>query len=931
MKINKWIRGGKALAGSIACCLALAGCLREEFSEAGSEISPEEGRTYGLGFTIAATSLGDNGMRYGNDLENYINPAQFRILFLDEDGNFRFEFSQYKYEEKDEEGNLITDPKEKKLKDGLRLEPLYQTNGSAVSQWFVRIPTDDLSDEDLKLITDNNFKIAVMANWPDNTFYGEGSNINTNFLQGKEQQIANRLAHCHNDEPYTRDKDKGDGIFASYKPFLGPDNSGITSPDNLNQMSVSMDWVHDYYEDYPTDAGKYTAAEADIRRDYKLPTNGRPYIDGRSGRRYYNMWYIWNFGGSRNHDKEIFYETSDDGLLQAWMDRNDNEGWAYQVHRRIDNVESDSPTVNKVNLYGIVGVYQYKGSNNIGSGEYDGVIFASKDNSESNYTAVETPDGIGFMMPRIGNIWQFKDTRGSADSGDHFAGRKIYEQIPSGSSERNDQYGYFKIPLAADGILRFKVAAILGGADGNNPHNVAIGIHYGANASFDTDEGLKTNADRRYVLNVCNAEENIKGETDKVYGTERKAKMETEVLASDVKDNVLTPIQIIDFPVQITERVQDAYIYALAENKNDRLVIYEIEYIKNVHLADVERDGIQVSKEQPIPMYGIQDFDPIGAYWTPGELFNLSSYSGSHTGQYNYKWISLLRSVAKVELTIAKAPFKEEPQYIYMRSMNRTARLNPIDVMTPTNQIWYGDAAHNIVGIKQETVNIQTYGPMYEKLDKELPLAEKMQRFHNRLAWFFGIWQHEVSGISDPAGASRKWNWNGLPINYNNSIPSPRVFNPHINRSDYTHFHKEGEDSENWYYTLYMPEKHMTDPNKPGDMAEAPKCLRIEMRWEGVNDDSNLDDNASYRIYFADPLKGGHLVGIYNRDDYENVDNTPGMPYNGAYENDLENLKTFWPIVRNHVYEVTVSGINQGDIKFEVKGPEEREVEIEFD
>ena len=876
MKINKWIRGGKALAGSIACCLALAGCLREEFSEAGSEVSPEEGRTYGLGFSIAATSLGDNGMRYGNDLENYINPAQFRILFLDEDGNFRFEFSQYKYDEIDQEKNIITDPKQKKLKGGLRLEPLYQTNGSAVSQWFVRIPTDDLSDEDLKLITDNKFKIAVMANWPDETFKGEGSNINTNFLiPGTEQQIANRLAHCHNDEPYTRDKNADYGIYKSYEPFLGPDND-----EALNQMSVSMDWVKDHYAyvdgtQLASDEEKYDMAEDDIRNGFNPSRDGeyRPYIDGRSGRRYFNMWYIWNFGG-KNNDPEVKFENSDkekeghsyyNGKTKEWVDRNENYGWA-----------------------------SYFSSNNTAilskTGNYDGVIFASNGSADFKLTE-EPPYGFGVEMPCLGGNKSSADNQAIRNK--HMSGEQdVFAFLDNDPKEgttddakTNPLYGYFKIPLAADGMLRIKLGAKCGDDINDVNHRVSLGIHYGARAA-----DVAKNQERRETFDII-----TNGAQGESYAVE------------------------YDYEVKITERVQDAYLYALCDNPNDRLIIYEIEYIKNIHLADVERDGIQVSKEQPIPMYGIQDFDPIGAYWTPGELFNLSSYSGSHSGNYNYKWISLLRSVAKVELKIAKAPFKEEPQYIYMRSMNRTARLNPIDVMTPTNQIWYGDGNNNIAGIKQETQNIQEYGPMFENIKRNDDDA--MAYFHNRLAWFFGIWRHPSVGISDPKDPSKKWNWNGKNLTYS-GLSSPRVFNPHINRSDYTHFHKEGEDDSYWYYTLYMPEKHMTDPNKPGDMAEAPKCLRIEMRWEGVNDDSNLDDNASYRIYFADPLKGGKPFGSYNRDNYENVD--------GAYENDLENLKTFWPIVRNHVYEVTVSGINQGDIQFEVRGAATRDVDITF-
>ena len=875
MKIDKWINGSKALAGSLLCCLALAGCVREKFNEAGSEA---ETRTYGLGFMLSADALTPNesNFRYGNELENYINASQLRILFLDKEGNFRFEFSQY----------VPKDPAQKedtRLKRGLRLEPLRLNSGDAVSQWFVRIPIDELDENDeLKLITEEGFKIAVLANWPDDTFDGDTyGSLNTNFLKvGSEQNIANRLAHCHYDAPYTRDK-----IYDSYEPFLGADGG---DSGELNQMSVSMDWVNPSFskEDY-SDAEEY------IRRNFNpYPKDGkRPYLVAPSGHTYYNMWYIWNFGGSKNEGVAIpgdhpYYEVLEGVDVQDWLERNDKEGWAPELAEIAKSTTTEEP---------IEDVTVYKTYSGLPTGEHDGVIFASM--ASPDYTAVDTPDGRAVMMPCMdANTWT-----------KHKAGEKVYElitaeQIKNGAT--NAGFGYFKIPLAADGILRFKVGALLG-KSGN--HKVAVGIHYGANASFDTNK--ETNIKNRSELLVCEEE-------------------------TEEKDNSLIEVKTIDYTVKITERIQDAFIYALCDNTNDRLLIYEIEYIKAEHLSDIDRDGIAVSKDNPIPMYGIQEFDPIGAYWTPGELFNLSAYTGFQSDKYNYKWVSLLRSVAKVELKIAKAPFHgKKPQYVYMRSMNRTARLNPIDVLTPTNQIWYGDAEHNIAGIVQETSHIQSYGPMYEALDETLPETVKMQRFHNRLAWFFGIWTHKVVGISGRT-PGEKWDWNGLEVDYDQSIPSPRVFNPHINRSDYTHFTDENEDNEDgdyWYYSLYVPEKHMTDPNDPGDLSEAPKCLRIEMRWEGVNDDSNLDDNASYRIYFADPDRGGHLAGIYNRDDYENVNNTPGMPYDGAYENDLANLRSFYPIVRNHVYEVTVSGINQGDISYEVRTTANRSVNIEFE
>ena len=880
MKINKLTNGSKALlAGGLLCCLALAGCFREDLVP-GKEGTPDEARTYGLGFTIAADALtkatdGERGsMQYGNEIENYIDPTQLRVLFLDKDGNFQYEFSQMTYEERDKNGILIEDLKEKRLKSGLHLEPLrLNHDGGAVSQWFARIPIDQLSDEQLKLITDEGFKIAIMANWPKETFYGEDNDahgsIYTNFLDGGEQNLANRLAHCHYDEKYVEDTNDESGIFNAYKPFLGVnaryEGGNEINEEFFNQLSVWSDWVTTQFEEKKKDEDretKYTqfeAAEEWIRAKYDPypveDVNGvrpRPSLEGKSGRTYYDMWYVWNFGGSYNnkyfYDKAPGENTYYHGTpREKWAQRNDEKGWASQWKESIENGLGEQTIT-------------------LSNGSFDGLTFVSASAGSGEATLVETDYGIGVKMPTAFSTGDHEE--------DPVAKDKYGKIVGSGKA-------HFKVSLAADGFLRLKVGAI---SDSDEP-KVAVGLYFAASDEKDKQQ--------------------ITYPVDGNFGDKTVA-------------NEFT------FTVRVNANAENAYIYALSDDPKDQLVIYEIEYFKSWHLSDIERDGIRVSKKNPIPMYGIQDFDPIGAYWVPGELFNLSANNGLHPdNRYNYRWISLLRSVAKVELKIAKAPFGgKKPAYVYMRSMNRSARLNPIDVLTPTNQLWYGDAEHNLVGIVQETANIQTYGPIYEGKDGD----NSREHFHQRLAWFFGVWTHEKVGINAQFSTeSGKWNWNGfdyINAGIDKSIPYPRVFNPHINRSDYTHFidtDPDGTDTEYWHYMLYVPEKGLTDVNNPGDVTEAPKCLHVELRWEDLNSDDNLDNNAAYRIYFADPTKNGQLVGSFGRDKYK------------EYERDVNNVRTFFPIVRNHLYQVTVSGINQGDINYTVNNPAEREVNIEFE
>ena len=863
MRIHIHSNGGSRILAIGLLCLALAGCLPDDLRESGGKDAKEEARSYGLGFTISTDVLtkasGSAGMAYGNEIENYIDPRRLRVLFLDRNGNFQFEFSQYEYKDP-----LVESGQREKsrLKSGLHLEPLRMSHGDAVTQWFARIPIDQLSDEELKLITDEGFKVAIMANWPDDTFEetNADNDVKTNFLiEGSEQNIANRLAHCFYDPFYNKDETDSDKeIHDSYLPFLGKDKSG-----NITQASVTSSWLKAHFTKGRKDGFK--DAEDYIRENYHFdgPENdpySRSYVFTKSktdeNRKYYNMWYIWNFYDRVN---ESTYPYDNRKNRSTWQERNMEIGWLGWLNKQKtqENQEIQLET-----------------------GIHDGLVFASNDN------VYWTGDCV--LMPSIGTI------------ADHEAwDNKLFNFISDqdlNNKKSHSKYGYFRVPMPADGMLRLKV--------GKANSSISLGVH------------------------ICE-----KGQFEEATPADIKSRRQRFEIT---EDNM-----VIEIPATINERPMYAFIYALGGNSTS-MKLYEIEYIKAEHLYDVDRDGVMPDKENPIPMYGIQDFDPIGEYWTPGELFNLSAFNGLHPERkYNYKWISLLRSVAKVELKIAKAPFNEKkPQYVYMRSMNQTARLNPIDVLTPTDQIWYGDAEHNIAGIEQETYNIQAYGPMFQGRDAQI--ANKFEFFWNRLAWFHGIWTHPIVGISssaENAASGEKWDWHSpitqgdtrIEISYDNSIPSPRVFNPHINRSDYTHFHYDGQDGTYWYYTLYMPEKHMTDSNKASDLTTKPKCLHIEMRWEGVNDDSSLDDNASYRIYFADTKLGGTPSGFYDRDDYENVTDTEGRPYDGAYEYDLANLKTFYPIVRNHSYEVTVEGINQGDIKFEVRGPAKRDIDIIFD
>lgn len=385
--------------------------------------------------------------------------------------------------------------------------------------------------------------------------------------------------------------------------------------------------------------------------------------------------------------------------------------------------------------------------------------------------------------------------------------------------------------------------------------------------------------------------------------------------------------------VRVTGEPVDVVLYAINGDVN----IYEIDYIKSRTLQTVDRQMINPAStpEGGISMYGVQDFEPLPTnVWPDGTTFNLSRFVDTHTGSnasnYRYRTISLLRSVAKVEVLVPTSLFPE-PSHMYMRTINRFSRSAPIDVFTPTNIIWDGWNSNNpdeypetqndrsgnkheyskALGVDDEASALRIKGFTYERNNTST------QAYKNAVAWLFGIWYAEYG-----------WKWNGELISMQQSGPYPRVFNTRISRSDFAHMIKGGivnvDGRQYYYYYAYLPEKNVTDPNDKGTLSESPKVMRIEMRFGDRNTDANLDDNASYRIYFT---PGGKGNGIGSRDDYDD------RMEKGDDNENLQNLKNIYPVMRNHIYRFKITGLemNELNVDFEVKGPDTRDLNYTFE
>ena len=327
------------------------------------------------------------------------------------------------------------------------------------------------------------------------------------------------------------------------------------------------------------------------------------------------------------------------------------------------------------------------------------------------------------------------------------------------------------------------------------------------------------------------------------------------------------------------------------------MIIKQIEYMEDRHLSDTDREGFLPGENngQLIPMYGVQEFTAVGGYLTEGEILNLSGEGSKH---YPHKKIHLLRSLAKVELHI---PIDfPELKHAYLRCANRTSRCEPVDVVTPTDKLWEN--------IDQEIKDIKSYGPFYGSPDT-------YEKYSDRLSWFYLTW---VNDWKD----SEKWftpltNYPGVG-GQEHAGNYPHIFNTRINRSDYIHFRKV-PSTKTFYnrYVLYVPEKNIDDPNTAGDLTKTPKIPHIELRFEGKNDDENLDDNDCYRIYFTD------------RNDLIDSRSTKYDDIEYKVDGNILSRNILYPIVRNHIYRFTISNFEK-NIYCTVSAWDEKSTDIEF-
>ena len=885
-------------ARALLVCGMLAGCVNDKLNlsekedsgifelaedEYGLGVTISLGRLSGDGRTRALADLGEGGLA---DLEEYVNTDNLYILFFDLDGTFLFRI------------------------DKPVAVPIGQSNSGNDSQWFIRIPVKEINENLIRYIEENPFKIAVLANWTYDAAINTGGtwdafefhepldedgNLKYTELGKLDGDHISLLAHAQQDNAY---KNKNSG----YDHLV---NTTATGP----HMGPYTGWVRNYH-------GSIKEADADIRAGYDvmantytnpdskyIDANGNPTAINHFRVTYNKLWQLWVFGGAQD-TRPVFGTGSqqfDAGAAQksAWLELNGKAKESF-----VEQYTSGDDAVLKWTLPNDGVTQRYE------------ALEITRRGIELNYKEPEDPAVSPDPMDFDGIVLTEENL---------YAGEDVLKDPLHLDGSRT----YIHFRAYADGFVKVNYEAT-GGAK--------LYVHVGTNntPSNNASHYQRDNEKARSVLN------------------------EDGLIPDDaVSDVSFDPEDVYIYMVKDPS-------YVAPEGSDERLsvTIYGIEFIESRHLYDSDRSAILPSKEYPIPMYGIQDFDPIGEYWEPGYLFNLSQYNNAQKTGYNYRNISLLRSLARVEVKLLKSAFPKKPSHVFMRSMNRSARITPVDFFTPTDIIWNGFNSASASDIKrlqnyinagnlneqhiiqstpghaQEEKNINQFGPIYIGTEKDAVQTDKMNEFRATSAWAFGIWESQW-GWDWNRGIGEVDNFKTYQVNETRNytgqtVPEyPRIFHPRIDRSDYARF-TEIEDPDYWHYLMYVPEKNITDADNPGNAADRPKVIHVEIRFNGgfpqfdengnpLTDDpenqvENFDDNGAYRLYFTE---GGCA-------DYESK--YPGREDWDDYEYDLDCLKWHWPVMRNYVYQFTVTGgpTNRGNVNFQVSAPDQRTASWNF-
>ena len=349
------------------------------------------------------------------------------------------------------------------------------------------------------------------------------------------------------------------------------------------------------------------------------------------------------------------------------------------------------------------------------------------------------------------------------------------------------------------------------------------------------------------------------------------------------------------------------------------------------------RHWIHPDKDHPIPMYGIQEFEPIPTTeWKKGTIYNLERKT--ENGEKRDKAISLLRSVVKLELLIPKGV---KTNYVTVFYPNIYARCEPLDIWTPTDQIWKNDIYHTVTSGKNrcEWFDIIDYGvvtdgtePTEDPAKNPATAQLSINAYQEKMCWFYGYWKERTDWPFGTLGRN-----NEIWKTHSTKPPYPRIFNTCVQRNTAVACVEGVNNVEDYadgydHWVVYCGERNVNDPSNLLRMGQSGSgnatiiywMISVEntsyaiplINYEGITGPTlmNLiqpDGNPGNYVNHI-PRKNGDtgdpngIINLYER----YVQGHPnGDPPKGFSDYTANTYPKPWPLLRNHVYRIKIDGI----------------------
>lgn len=351
--------------------------------------------------------------------------------------------------------------------------------------------------------------------------------------------------------------------------------------------------------------------------------------------------------------------------------------------------------------------------------------------------------------------------------------------------------------------------------------------------------------------------------------------------------------------------------------------------------------GQKIEDPQYIPMYGIQLFSALSS-WSKGTTFNLSEQTASQTGDYDYKAIKMLRSVVKIELRIPMYDkqgnaVEVDNEWAQIWSNNYMARCEPMDVSTPTDQIWNSDHENNC-----EWLKIKNYGPFHDN-------GKSTSDFRQRLSWFYGSWDKDGHWDFTAHG----FNSNNIPAPLKNKDTDekadyPRIFNPITQRLKSAFITDTYLPVKDKYHrwVIYCGERNNIDHNNLNSTVETNSGMVNYFKVKLKRKINNNDTYVIYNIPITDYSNPDNPVYNY-LEQFRSINLTEANSSIQDMNNFISNMTNFgtdikklsktdydkvtYPLLRNHFYRLEVSFGDTHDINVQIINAEQRTVGgIEF-